>query len=239
MAMLMFGVGAWVTAGRLVPDPLTVARALSAAPTTRHTPILEVLARIGGNPRARLAVAGMVVGHAVMVGVMTMTPLHLDSGGHELRVIGFVISLHVVGMYAFSPFIGWLVDRIGPNLVIASAGIMLFSGSELAAHSDARDSGGVFVGLFLIGLGWSFALIAGSALLTGAFAPADRVEVQGTADLIMVSAGALAGLSAGAIVEWTSYHSLSHWSGVLALGLVLAAFGPLTQRLRRPALAQS
>jgi MFS family permease len=181
----------------------------------------------------------MVVGHAVMVGVMTMTPLHMDNGDHELRVIGFVISLHVVGMYAFSPLVGWLVDRIGPHLVIASAGIVLFSGGELAAHTDAQDSGGVFAGLFLIGLGWSFALIAGSSLLTGAFAPAERVEVQGAADLIMISAGAMAGLSAGVIVEWTSYHSLSHWSGVLALGLVLAAFGPLTQRMRRPALAGS
>jgi MFS family permease len=239
MAMLMFGIGAWVTGRRLRPDPLTVARARSAVQMTRHTPILQVLARIGRNPRARLAVAGMVVGHAVMVGVMTMTPLHMKNGNHELRVIGFVISVHVVGMYAFSPLVGWLVDRIGPNLVIASAGIILFSGGELAAHTDARDSGGVFVGLFLIGLGWSFALIAGSALLTGAFAPAERVEVQGAADLIMVSAGAMAGLSSGAIVEWTSYHSLSHWAGVLSLGLMLAAFGPLTQRMRGPALARS
>ena len=238
MAMLMFAIGATVTGRLLRPDPLLIARALDPEPTPERRPIVQVLARIAGEPRARLAVTGMVVGHAVMVGVMTMTPLHLEDGNHELRIIGFVISLHVVGMYAFAPLIGWLVDRIGPHLVIASAGIVLFCGAELAAHTDAEDSAGVFVGLFLIGLGWSFGLVAGSSLLTGTFSAAERVEVQGAADLIMVTAGATAGLSSGAIVEWTSFGTLSHWSGVMALGLVVAGVGPLIDwRRRRPALA--
>ena len=238
MAIVMFAIGAAVTGRWLRPDPLSIARALDPAPTPKRKPIVQVLGRIAGNSRARLAVAGMVVGHAVMVGVMTMTPLHMENGEHELRIIGFVISLHVVGMYAFAPVVGWLVDRIGPNLVIASAGVVLFCGAELASHTDPEDSTGVFLGLFLIGLGWSFGLVAGSSLLTGAFSASERVEVQGAADLIMVTAGATAGLSSGAIVEWTSYGSLSHWSGVMSLGLVVAALGPLIEwRKRRPALA--
>ena len=238
MAILMFGVGATVTGRWLRPDPLMIARALDPEPTPERRPIVQVLARIAGNPRARLAVAGMVVGHAVMVGVMTMTPLHMEDGDHELRIIGFMISLHVVGMYAFAPLIGWLVDRIGPHLAIASAGIVLFCGGELAARTDAEDSAGVFFGLFLIGLGWSFGLVAGSSLLTGAFSASERVEVQGAADLIMITAGATAGLLSGAIVDWTSYRALSHWSGLMALGLVVAAVGPLLEwRRHRPAMA--
>ena len=237
MAMLMFGVAAAVTGHLLRPDPLDVARTMDPAPTPARTPILKVLARIATNPKARLAAAGMIVGHAVMVGIMTMTPLHMEDGNHELRIIGFVISLHVVGMYAFAPLVGVMVDRIGPHLVIASAGIVLFCGGELAAHTDAEDSAGVFFGLFLIGLGWSFGLVAGSSLLTGAFSASERVEVQGAADLVMVTSGATAGLMSGAIVEWSSYHALSHWAGVVALGLVAAALGPVLAWRRRPALA--
>jgi MFS family permease len=236
MAMLMFGIGAVVTGRLLRPDPLMVARTVGSNLDPERTPVMQVLARIAASSRARLAVAGMVVGHAVMVGVMTMTPLHMEEGDHELKIIGFVISLHVVGMYAFAPVVGWIVDRIGPHLVIAAAGIVLFCGGELAAHTDPEDSTGVFVGLFLIGLGWSFGLVAGSSLLTGAFGPIERVEVQGAADLIMVSSGAVAGLSSGVIVEWTSYHSLSHWAGLLSLLLVGAAVSPLLA-WRRPAMA--
>jgi len=123
----------------------------------------------------------MAIGHAVMVGVMTMTPLHMENGEHELRIIGFVISLHVLGMYFFSPLVGWFVDRLGPRILIGVGGLISFSGTEFAARTESHDSAGVFVGLFLIGLGWSFGLISGSALLTSAFPPAERVGIQGAA----------------------------------------------------------
>lgn len=237
MAVIMFAAAMAITHRLLRPDPLHVAHHFDPQPVPPKRRLVRVLGLLAANPRARVAVIGMVVGHAVMVGVMTMTPLHMKDGEHELRVIGFVISLHVVGMYAFAPVVGWLVDRFGPNLMIASAGLVLFAGGELASHTDAADSTGVFVGLFLIGIGWSFGLIAGSSLLTGAFPPAERVEAQGAADLVMVAAGATAGLSSGAIVEWSSFHALSHWAGVAALGLVVIAIGPLVGRIRPRTIA--
>jgi hypothetical protein len=82
---------------------------------------------------------------------------------------------------------------------------------------------GIFVGLFMIGLGWSFGLISASALLAGANDVTDRIAVQGAADLVMVGSGAAAGLIAGAIVEWTSYHSLSHWAGIAALSVIIVS----------------
>ena len=105
---------------------------------------------------------------------------------------------------------GWLVDRIGPHLVIGMGGVTLCIGAETAAHTSAQDSLGMFVGLMLVGLGWSFGLIAGSAMLTGAFPVAQRVEVQGGADFIMTTSGAVAGLGAGAAVEAVGFHLLSH-----------------------------
>lgn len=205
----------------LRPDPLAVIGGLGDE-VERRPPLRSSFATLWRLPAARLAVFAMGVGHAVMVGVMTMTPLHMKDGDHELRIIGFVISVHILGMYAFSPVVGWLVDRVGPHAMIAAGGVVLFVGAELASHTDPEDRAGVFTGLFLIGLGWSFGLIAGSALLTASVPLDHRVAVQGVADLVMVGAGATAGLSAGAIVEWTSYHSLSHWAGVTALSLVAA-----------------
>ncbi len=222
LSAVLFTVAMWWIRTRLHPDPLAVAGGLTDRRVTRP-PVSGTLREIWANPPARLAATGMVVGHAVMVGVMTMTPLHMKDGAHELRIIGFVISVHVIGMYGFSPVVGWFVDKLGARTMIAVGGSILFVGAELAAHTDAEDSLGVFTGLFLIGLGWSFGLVAGSSLLTGSFAIAERVKIQGAGDLLMTGAGAMAGLSAGAIAEWRSYHDLSHWAGMLGLGLSAVA----------------
>ena len=90
----------------------------------------------------------------LQAGVMTMSPLHLKDGGHQLEIVGFVISLHIIGMYAFSPLVGVLTGKIGAKAVIGFGGLLLVVGSELASHAEPEDSLGVFMGLFLIGLGW-------------------------------------------------------------------------------------
>ena len=202
------------------------------------TPILKVAERIATIPAARLAVLAMLTGQGVMVGVMTMTPLHMKNGDHQLSVIGLVISLHIIGMYAFSPLVGWLVDHAGPHLVIAVGGVTLLVGSEMASRTSPEDSLGIFIGLLLIGLGWSFGLISGSALLTGAFPAHQRVEVQGAADMMMTLGGAASGLLAGATMERIGYHSFSHWAGLTALILVAAA-GLAWNASRRPTRLES
>jgi len=226
LSLGLFGTAAVFIERRLRPDPLVLAGGLTpdGGPSAWQT-IGPTFRRIFRSPSARLAVVAMIIGHAVMVSVMTMTPLHMKDGEHELRIIGFVISLHIVGMYAFSPAVGWLVDVIGPRPVIVIGGLQLFVGAELASHTDPEDSLGVYSGLFLIGLGWSFGLIAGSSLLTGAFPVADRVTIQGAADLAMTGAGAAAGVAAGFIVSATSYHDFSHNAGLTgaALSLVVLA----------------
>lgn len=238
LGVILFVIGLTATHTWLRPDPLEVLGTVGED-TVRPTSPWVVGRRIATVPAARLAVIAMLMGQAVMVGVMTMTPLHMENGNHELQVIGLVISVHVLGMYAFSPIVGWLVDRIGPLLMIGAGGVILCIGAETAAHNSAEDSAGMFAGLLLIGLGWSFGLIAGSALLIGAFPVAQRVEVQGGADFFMTTGGAVAGLSAGAAMEAVGYHSLSHWAGLAALLLVAAAVAAsYTARLeKRSAIA--
>lgn len=208
---------------RLRPDPLLVSGGADLGNTVSRPPIGRAFSRIRNSPGAGLAVLSMLVGQVVMVAVMTMTPLHMRDGDQTLQIIGFMISVHIVGMYFFAPAVGWLVDRVGPRPLICMAGGLLFLGGEIASHSDPADRTGVFVGLFLIGLGWSFGLVAGSSLLTASVDLPHRVEAQGAADLIMVGSGAAAGLMSGVVVQFSSYHALSHWAGVAALGLVAAA----------------
>ena len=222
LSTILFVIGLTATHVWLRPDPLEVLGKVGET-AARPASLRVVGRRIATVPAARLAVIAMLMGQAVMVGVMTITPLHMDNGDHHLQVIGWVISVHVIGMFAFSPIVGWLVDRIGPYLMVGLGGVILCIGAETAAHNSAEDSAGMFAGLLLVGLGWSFGLIAGSALLIGAIPVDQRVEVQGGADLMMTGGGAIAGLSSGVVMERFGFHSLSHWAGLSALVLVVAA----------------
>jgi MFS family permease len=180
----------------------------------------------------------MVSGHVVMVAIMTMTPLHLRHGGHHLEVVGFVISLHIIGMYAFSPVVGRLADRLGERPVLVAGSVLLLGGALWTASTGEGGVLGVYLGLFLIGLGWSCGIVAGSSLLVGAFPPARRVQVQGLADLAMTAAGAAAGLASGFVVAWTDYGVLARWSGVLGLSatavVIIEAVGGRRSGVLRP-----
>ena len=234
LGSVMFAAGLAITHTWLRPDPLEVLGTIGSKAPRPASPA-TVIRRIAALPAARLALLAMLIGQMVMVGVMTATPLHMNSGDQDLAVIGQVISLHIIGMYAFSPIVGWLVDRLGTHTVITLGGVILFVGAELAGHTDPAHSAGLFSGLTLIGLGWSFGLIAGSALLTNSFPVHQRVEVQGGADFVMITGGAVGGMSSGALVELLGFQSLSHYAGIAALLLVAAAIGAwITARMVQP-----
>ena len=234
LSSAMFGTGLMITYFGMRPDPLEVLGTIGADAPRPASPA-TVIRRISALPAARLALLAMLVGQMVMVTVMTATPLHMTSGDQDYAVIGQVISMHIVGMYAFSPIVGWLVDRVGTHTIITLGGLILFLGAELAGRTDPAHSAGLFSGLTLIGIGWSCGLIAGSALLTNSFPVQQRVEVQGGADFVMITGGAVGGLSSGALVELLGFQSLSHYSGIAALVLVAAAAGAwMAARMARP-----
>ena len=134
-----------------------------------------------------------------------------------------MISLHIVGMYFFSPLVGWLVDRLPVVLMVgAFQSLILFLGAEMASHTDPEDSLGVFVGLLLVGISWSFAMISGEVHRLPRRSRHRNVRRGRNADFTMVASGATILLS-GVIIEAGSYHALSHWAAVLALSLVAAA----------------
>lgn len=209
----------------LRPDPLLLARDLAgvdrAAP--QGTSWGRVRTALRDHPVLVAAVAGLAGAHAAMVAVMVMTPLHMEHGGAELRVIGVVISIHVLGMFAFSPVVGWLADRAGRPATLGTGGVLLLGSLLLSAAAPEGSSALIVAGLFLLGLGWSFATVAASTLVAD-HAPLDaRADVQGAADLVMNLAAAAAGGLAGLVVAVAGYPQLALGSMLLAGVVVVAA----------------
>ena len=225
LSFAVFAVAIFVVHTKLRPDPLVVAGGLNPGPRaeTRRAELRRAAGLIVASPQARLAVAAMITSQVVMVGVMTMTPLHMDEGGQSQATIGLMMTIHILGMYAFSPVIGVLSDRLGRLPMIGVAAAMLIIGAEAAAHTSAEHATGVTVGNFLIGLGWGFGVIAGSSLLTESFPVEQRVSVQGAADLAMSGFGAIGGLVSGLVVAVRSYAELGHYTVGLSVALLAAA----------------
>jgi len=141
------------------------------------------------------------------------------------------VAMHLGGMYVASPLSGWLSDRLGRGVMIAAGGIVLLLAMATAGLVPSGEGGLVMVGLFLNGVGWNFAFVAASALLTDVLSPGERTSIQGMADLIMGLLGAL-GSAAGGMI-------LGAWGfGVLnALGAAVVV-GGLAVGLRHLPLAQ-
>lgn len=184
------------------------------------------------HPTARFAVVLIVVGHAVMVGIMSMTPVHLGHRGHELTAIGLVISLHIMGMYALSPVVGWLADRFGA-MRTAAAGLAVLgmaAGVILAGPSSYQM---VSVALVLLGVGWSFTMISGSALLAGVDSGEVRVPLQGATDALMNYAAAIAALAGGPLLAWLGYGGLAVVAAALIVPAAAVGWAASTATTRR------
>jgi MFS family permease len=222
-SLVSFGLAMSVVTALLRPDPLLTARRLSAARDAGppRASLRASMRIVAGSPGARLGLLAVVTAHAVMVGVMVMTPVHMGHDGATLRVIGLVISVHILGMYAFSPLVGWLADRYGRRRVILLgavlqlaatlvAGTAAMAQGSMAAGSMAQGSAALLgVGLFLLGLGWSCGLVAGSTLLTESVPVLSRPAVQGAADLVVGLAAGVSGVTAGVVVAGLGYATLN------------------------------
>ena len=206
----------------LRPDPLLLARDLAGLPPKRKNPKLsEALAIVRGFPLAGYAVSTIALSHLVMVAVMAMTPAHLHGGGHDLAAVGLTISLHIAGMYAFAPVFGVLTDRIGarPTIMLGQA---LLVAALATAGLGQLSFAAVVVGLFLLGLGWSAATVAASALLTEVLPVAEKTKVQGFSDTLMNLAGAFGGAIAGTILTLYTFGGLNAVALLPVVAIVVA-----------------
>lgn len=219
----------WV---RLRPDPLLLAQEAAGvvpddAPHVRGRSWAAFTTVVRDVPAVGAAVVALACAHAAMVTVMIMTPLHMEHGGAHLEVIGFVISIHVLGMFAFSPVVGWAADRFGRSPVLVAGGVFLLVSLALCGLSPEGSSWQIFTGLFLLGLGWSCATVAASTVIADRTPIEARTDVQGTSDMAMALTAAGGGAFAGVIVGGLGYPALALFAGLLALAVVVA--GRLTR----------
>lgn len=186
----------YLTAAQLRPQSEEQIELLSARKT---------LKLISKNPAALFAIAAIAIGHLAMVSVMVMTPVHMAHVNVTLTIIGLVISIHIVGMYAFSPLVGALSDRKGRRWVIQLGVAILLAACLVSGLADPHDSLRLGFGLFLLGLGWSCTLIAGSSLLAESVSTELRPSSQGASDLLMNLMGAGGGAMAGVVIATLGY----------------------------------
>jgi MFS family permease len=224
-----------------VPSPTA---AVGSARTPRPVGAIAALRWAGRHPVARFAVVLTACAHSVMVMVMVMTPLHMQHHGMSLELVGIVISLHVLGMYALSPVFGWLADRWGAvhtaiaGMVILVVAVALgFLAAALAAggaeHAEHGGSGGgstlTAIALTILGIGWSACIISASSLLAGVSSDEVRIPLQGATDAGMNYAGALAAALAGPILAFGDFRGVN----VAAVIILAPAFALVLPALRR------
>ena len=212
------------------PDPLLLARVLAdvGEEPPGGTAWGRAMAAFSGRPALLAATAAQALAHAAMIAVMIMTPLHMEHGGAGLEIIGVVISVHVLGMFAFSPLVGRLADRVGRGPVLLLGSAVLLGSLALCGAAPAGHSWQITAGLFLLGLGWSFATLAASATVADQAPLASRTDVQGVSDMAMGLTAAAAGAVSGVVVGAFGYPLLAGFAAVLAVGVGVA--GAVVQR---------
>jgi MFS family permease len=223
VACVMLVIGALVIFIFLRPDPYLFSRVEAQISLMgRKGSTRLALKTIRESKTASLALLAIVVGHIVMGSIMVMTPIHMHHYQDSLSIIGLVISVHIAGMYAFSPLMGWLSDKFGPPKVILLGVLILLAAATIAGTAPMDGAGILGTGLFLLGLGWSATLVAGSTLLAKSVPIELHPSVQGTSDLMMNGAGALAGALSGLVIAFGSYGLLCALALVPVLGLGLS-----------------
>lgn len=205
LAAIAFWAAALFYVAFLRPDPLRMVVSLD-----EERPLTSLsLSTLIRRPRVQVAIASMVTSHFVMVLIMSMTPIFLRNGGSGLEIVGFVISAHTLGMFALSPITGVLGDRYGRPQVAAAGMAIVLASVALAGTAPADATVILVIALFLLGLGWNFAFIGGSAILTEGLAIDERLRLQGAVDASVWLSGAAASLSSGIILAVAGFPFLN------------------------------
>jgi MFS family permease len=218
---------AYIVAGLILlfflrPDPFVVARAIALAERNARVARREFIEEEEATDKRGIAVAAliMVLTQMVMVAIMTMTPVHMGSHGHGLSAVGMVIGFHIGAMYLPSLLTGVLVDKIGRAAMAVASGVTLLASGVMAAVAPGESMLWITLALILLGLGWNFGLISGTALLVDATNPTNRAKMQGTIDVMVALSGASGGMLSGMVVANSSFAFLSLAGGVLSLVLI-------------------
>ena len=203
----------------LKPDPRDVGRELARIyPASIPQEANRTFKEIIRQPGVIIAMVTMAFAQLVMVMPMSITSVHMKAHQHPLTAVSLVISAHTFGMYAFSILSGRMADQWGRGPVMILGSTVLILSCLMAAPSVNLLP--LVVALFLLGLGWNFAYVAGSTLLADQLSPGERAKTQGFNDLLL-------NLSSGASQVWSGIVFAAGGYGTMALVGAGAAVVPL------------
>lgn len=228
LAAVAYGIAGVILFVFLRPDPLITARQIAhdrhvTATTASGNAEAESIEPIAGSPRAvALGATIMVLTQIAMVAIMTMTPVHMRHHHHSLGDVGFVIGMHIGAMFLPSLVTGRLVDRIGRVPMAIASAVTLLAAGLVAAFAPGDSMTLLTLALVLLGLGWNFGLISGTALIVDATTLETRAKTQGAVDVLIAIAGAGGGAMSGVVVGLSSYATLALAGGFLAVLLIPA-----------------
>ncbi|MFK7160559.1 MFS transporter [Marinospirillum sp. MEB164] len=184
------------------------------------------------QPQLVAAILAGSLGYAVMVLLMTATPLAMHQDGYAFHDTASIIQWHVLGMFLPSFITGRLIQRFGTRHVI-QAGCWLLLGCVLVSQLG-RDYWHFWVALVALGIGWNFTFIGATHLLTQSYAPQEKARVQGMNDFFVFGFSALASLLAGHLHHWLGWEQLNLWM-LPCIALVMLALYGLKPRQAQPA----
>ncbi len=212
-------VAAILISSGLKPDPRDVGRELARIhPASVPQEVTRSLREIVRQPGVIVATVTMAFAQMVMVVPMSITSVHMKAHQHPLTAVSLVISAHTFGMYAFSILSGRMADQRGRGPVIILGSTVLMLSCLMAAPSVNLLP--LTVSLFLLGLGWNFAYVAGSALLADQLSPGERAKTQGFNDLLLNLSSGASQIGSGVVFAVGGY-------GIMALAAAAAAAVPL------------
>ncbi|HEY5857190.1 MAG TPA: MFS transporter [Aldersonia sp.] len=220
LAAVAYGAASLALCTLLRPDPYLLARRLHFATAPPETDAEVPPPGVGAYVGATI----MVLTQVAMVAIMTMTPVHMRAHHHGLGQVGLVIGIHIGAMYLPSLVTGVLVDKVGRTPIAIAAGVTLLLAGVTAALAPGDSLGLLIVALALLGLGWNFGLISGTALVVDATVPENRPRTQGTIDVLVALSGAGGSVVSGVVMAAAGYSALSLGGGVLALLLIPVLF---------------
>jgi MFS family permease len=234
----LFYLAFMLTALFLRPDPMLVSRAMEAElpkPVDDVPEEVRPLRTIFADWNVRLSLISMTVGQLVMTTIMVITPLYMAKLTYTTDDIGWVLMAHTLGMFGLAGVTGWLIDRTSSTLMIGAGGLVLILSALLTPL--ASNLWLLSASLFLLGLGWNFCFVAGSALLSAALKPAERGRVQGASETMVSLASGIGSLSVGALFTYGGIVGIS--AGGLLFSLMLIGAMIWILRLRPNAIAVS
>ena len=178
------------------------------------------LREIMRQPAFIVAALSGALSYGIMNLFMTATPLAMRAHDHHFNSAAFVLEWHVVGMYGPSFITGSLIQKFGVLKVIL-AGIAMLFGAVLFALAGTGVMN-FWLALFVLGLGWNFMYVGGSALLTECHTPAERAKTQAANDLMVFITMAISSMSSGMLLNASGWHAVNYGTIpflLLALGV--------------------